>query len=160
MQISVQAIIALSAIAAPMAPGESNGTTGGDTGHLVEFRLVMEAPAHPYEAYPFERAAVYLHVDPVIPDEDLEAVRPIRRSDEFALEFQMTPEAGERFRQVTRTPLGEDLAVLVDSRTHAVLTIRSEVGGRLVLGPDLPESKVDELVRTIRTRWPETDRGA
>jgi len=159
MLMALQAIIAACAMAVPMADCDPDGEGGRNQGHLVEFRLVMEVPADPYDTYEFEGTTVYVQADAVVSDEDLELVRPIRRADEFVLEFRLTPDAGDRFREVTRHALGQDLAVIINTRIYAVLTIRSEVGDHLFLGFDLPEAEVEELVRAIRARWSESGPG-
>lgn len=116
---------------------------GGTQPEGVEFVRGAKEQFQPQVYFALEKA-------PVITSDDITRVGATDEGYGPAVDFTLTPEAGERFRRFTREHIGVALAVVMD---HEVITnprINSEIGDRGIISGNFTRQEVDDLVERLR----------
>lgn len=76
--------------------------------------------------------------------------------EEFALQFQLTSEAGVRWAKTTETSIGKQLALVLDGEVIYAATLNGGIaGGMMLLTDALDQAEAESLVTTIRAANPE-----
>ena len=150
----IAALLVLAASAAACSAHEDSAATAGE-GSLIQFRLARAEPAPGLEPAEFEGDTLYLESPPILSDEDFEGVEPYVGSGEWHLDFELTPEAGERLSSVSSNEIGTRLAILIDSELRSAPVIRDRLGSRGKMTITASQQEADRLSGLFRSRWPE-----
>lgn len=99
-----------------------------------------------------------LYFDPraFVTDDDIARVEVTRTREGAVLDVQLTGDGDGRLAEVTARSVGEPIIVMFRSRAVTAPVVRNAVvGGRMQIAvPADSEQEVDEIVETVRTRWP------
>lgn len=105
----------------------------------------------------YRDTVVFLSPDVVMSDDDVLGVRAGAGPEgELVLRVRYRPAAGQRLLTATGAHLGDQLAVLLDSRVLSVARIQSPIGrgDSLTIATSATGADAERLTAQIRSKWP------
>jgi hypothetical protein len=123
---------------------------------LLEIRLVQRN-ANGGDTYRFSDSVLYLARSPLLSDTSITSAHPsVAASGELILSVRYSPVAAERMVAVTQVNVGNQIALLVESRIVLVVPIASSVGstGSMVINTGLTGADAERLAALVKARWP------
>jgi preprotein translocase subunit SecD len=116
---------------------------GGTQPEGVDFVLGAKEQFQPQVYFALEKA-------PIVTSDDIQDVQAVHAGFGPTVDFTLTPEAGERFRQFTRDHIGETVAIVLDHHVISAPRIQSEIGARGVIQGNFTPKEIDDLVRRLK----------
>ena len=124
---------------------------------FLALRLAFSDAAAGRDRTRYGDTTVFLAPDALMSDDDLLGVRPgLGPNGELLLRVRYRPEAAQRLAAATGAHLGEQLAVLLDSRVWSLARIASPIGrlDSLTIATTATGADAERLAAQIRSRWP------
>jgi hypothetical protein len=118
----------------------------------VELRLAEEDPADDLieATVAGTPRTIYLHATPLITNEDVVGARAaLDDKDRPVIDIQLSPAAGDRMRDATRTYRGSLLAILIDDEVIQAPTINGPVGERARIQGNFSEEEARRIARSL-----------
>jgi preprotein translocase subunit SecD len=101
---------------------------------------------------------VFVEETPVISDPDIKNVTISSSDDALILHLELAEEAAAHLRAVTAEHVGDQMALLFESRILSTVVIRGPIGGHRmqvsVDRTDLPQEVSERIHARIDARWP------
>jgi beta-lactamase regulating signal transducer with metallopeptidase domain len=104
-----------------------------------------------------EPTELSLHEGVLWSDADIAALEVVQGpvAEEFALQFQLTSEAGTRWEKATETSIGKRLALVLDGEVIYATTLNGAIsGGVMLLTGSFDRAEADSLANAIRAANP------
>jgi preprotein translocase subunit SecD len=124
---------------------------------FLALRLAFAEAASGREAARYGDTTVFLARDVLMSDDDVLSVRHGAGPDgELVLRVWYRPAAAQRLATATGAHLGDQLAMLLDSRVWSLARIQSPIGrgDSLTIGTSATGADAERLTAQIRSKWP------
>jgi len=124
---------------------------------FLPLRLAFTAAAAGRDEVRYGDTTVFLAPDVLMSDDDVLSVRPgAGPAGGLLLRVRYRPGAAQRLATATGAHLGEQLAVLLESRVWSLARTQSPIGrgDSLTIGTSATGADAERLVAQIRSRWP------
>ena len=99
----------------------------------------------------------FLAPEVLLSDDDVLSASSVMRPDAgLLLNVRFRPESGQRLSTATTGHIGEQIAVLLDSRVWNVARIAGPVGGvgSMIIATGATGRDAERIARQVRSRWP------